>query len=236
MFTQLLASRPARHEGSQGTAVSVIVHGALITAAIIATATRPVTETPRQSFVVPLTAPVSKPQQSEPRARPRTPERPAPTTPTITETVPVDVPPVVAPTDVPSSLPVVSEAGDPVLYPEPCGTPSTGDPSGSPIGTGVYGAESVDVAARLLPHSPLPRYPEMLKAQRLEGGARLRFVVNADGRVELSTVEVLDATHPAFTEAVRAVLPRLRFAPARVGRQKVPQLVEIPFGFQLTQR
>ena len=73
----------------------------------------------------------------------------------------------------------------------------------------------------------------MLRTQGAEGFARVRFVVNANGRAELETLEVLESTHPAFAEAVRAILPRLRFAPAKVGRENVRQLVEIPFGFAL---
>ncbi len=238
MFTQLIASRPAPTQGAEGTTASLLLHGLIITAAIIATAQGPaVRETPRESRIVPLTAPVAPApvtQSTPPRAAaPRTPQ--APTAPTIA----AEVPPVVAPTEIPSTIPAPSEGAWPVLLPEggAPATPGTGDPNGSPIGTGTaLGAESVDVAARLLPRSPLPRYPDLLRSRGLEGGVRVRFVVNANGRAELETLEVLEATHPAFVEAVRAVLPRLRFAPAKLGRENVRQLVEIPFGFALEPR
>lgn len=237
MFSQLIASRPARTQGAEGTTASLVLHGLIITAAIIATAKGPkVLEPPSTSRIVPLTAPMA-PQPTPPRAAAaRAPVTPR--TPTATPTIPVDVPPITAPSDIPSTLPAPGEStpfetGTPVS-----GTPVEGTPSeGSPIGTGtVRGAESVDVAARLLRNSPLPRYPDMLRTQGAEGYARVRFVVSANGRAELETLEVLDATHPAFAEAVRAILPRLRFAPARVGRETVRQLVEIPFGFALTGR
>jgi protein TonB len=215
-----------------------VLHGLIITAAIIATAKGPaVLDAPRASRIVPLTAPVQSPPQSAPpsTAPPRAPMTPAaPATPTLTE-----VPPIVAPSEIPSTIPVLVEGAMPELFPEggTPNTPSTGDPNGSPIGTGgALGAESVDIAARLLANSPLPRYPDILRSRGLEGGARVRFVVGANGRAELQTLEVLEATHPAFVEAVRAVLPRLRFAPARLGRENVRQLVEIPFGFTLTAR
>jgi hypothetical protein len=47
---------------------------------------------------------------------------------------------------------------------------------------------------------------------------------------------VLEATHPTSVEAVRAVLPRLRFAPAKLGDERVRQSVVIPFGFALEPR
>src|SRR5690606_11928823 len=101
-------------------------------------------------------------------------------------------------------------------------------------GTGTaLGATEVDIPASLRPNSPLPRYPDALRSQRLEGGVHVRLVVGSNGRVEMESVTILDATHPAFAESVRAVLARLRFTPARVGRKAVRQVVEIPFGFKL---
>lgn len=239
MFTQLIASRPARTQGAEGTTASLLLHGLIVTAAIIATAKGPARlDEPSASRIVPLTAPIAPVTPSKPprAAVPRAPQ--VPTTP-IAPTITAEVPPMVAPTDIPSTIPAPSEGSMPVLFPAGGAptTPGTGDPNGSPIGTGtVGGAESVDVAARLLPRSPLPRYPDLLHSRGLEGSVRVRFVVSASGRVELETLEVLDATHPAFVEAVRAVLPRLRFAPAKLGRENVRQLVEIPFGFALELR
>jgi protein TonB len=76
----------------------------------------------------------------------------------------------------------------------------------------------------------------MLRNQRLEGTARVRFVVGTNGRVETSSIVVLESSHPAFAEAVRAALPRMRFRPARVGRHPVRQLVEFPLVFRVDGR
>lgn len=240
MFSQLIGSQPARTQGAEGTTASLVLHGLIITAALIATAQSPaVLEAPRESRIVALTAPMV-PQPTATPARAAAPRAPVTSVPPVAPTVVTEVPPLVAPTEIPSAIPAPTEGATPVLYPEGStpSLPGTGDPTtGSPIGTGnVRGAESVDVAARLLPHSPLPQYPGLLRTRGLEGNARVRFVVSATGRAELATLEVLDATHPAFAEAVRAVLPRLRFAPAKVGREHVRQLVEIPFGFTLAPR
>ena len=238
MFSQLLGSRPARTEGAEGTTISVLLHGLMITAAIIATTQGPATlEAPRESRVVPLTAPIARAEPPRTAALPRPRVPAAPVAPTITPIIAPAAPPLIAPIAVPSTLPLPIDGAMPILLPEggTPGTPGNSTPGeGTPLGGTVLGAESVDIAAHLLPHSPLPRYPEMLTTQRIEGGVRVRFVVSANGRAELNTLEILDATHPAFIEAVRAVLPRLRFAPAKLGRTNVRQLVEIPFGFQLT--
>ncbi|WKW13393.1 TonB family protein [Pseudogemmatithrix spongiicola] len=233
MLTTLIASRPTQHTTANGTAFSLALHLGVIATMLVATTQRDVFTPPSSSTrIVPLVAPASP--------RPATPQRPqaAPPrtshTPSTTAAVPaVDVPPVSIPTDVPTGLPtdyappIDLPAGDGGL-----GAPSPGSDA-TPLGSGdgVLGAESVDVPAALRAGSPLPRYPEILRQSRIEGGVRVRFVVDENGRAELGTLTVLESTHPAFIESVRAVLPRLRFTPARVGRDRVKQVVEIPFGF-----
>jgi TonB family protein len=78
------------------------------------------------------------------------------------------------------------------------------------------------------------RYPAALKRANIEGGVLAQFVVDTTGRVELRTFKVLRATHEDFVEAVRDVLPRLRFLPAEIGGRKVKQMVQQPFDFRLT--
>jgi hypothetical protein len=81
--------------------------------------------------------------------------------------------------------------------------------------------DSTDVVlpAQLLPESPAPARPV---GAAWTTGARpevvLRFVVDTTGRVEVPSVEVLDARDPTALAAVRAVLPGLRYLPARLVR------------------
>ena len=234
MLTTLIASRPARHPTTNGTAASLALHVAVIATMLVATTQRDVFTPPSGSTrIVPLVAP------SAPRPAPQPPQAAPPrtsTAPTTAPTVPaVEVPAVSVPTDVPVGIPtdiapaVDLPAGDGGLGANTAGGDMT--PIGS--GDGALGAESVDVPAALRANSPLPRYPDILRQSRLEGGVRVRFVVDENGRAELATLTVLESTHPAFVESVRNVLPRLRFTPARVGRERVRQVVEIPFGFVL---
>lgn len=237
MLNTLIASRPTRSSSTNGTALSLALHVGIIATMLVATTQREVFTPPSNgSRIVPLFAPqVPTPQPAA--ARPRTaPPRTSSAPSTVPAPVAVEVPAVTAPTDVPTGIspdiaaPLDLPAGDGGL-----GAP--GDMSdGTPVTSGdagVPGAESVDVPARLRSGSPLPRYPEFLRQARVEGGVRVRFIVNADGRADMTSLEILESTHPAFIESVRAVLPRLRFTPARVGRERVRQVVEIPFGFQL---
>jgi protein TonB len=234
VFQQLIASRPAPAGASQGTTASLVVHGAILTLAILAGArAEPDLYTTRETRVVPLTHFQPTPP------RPAQPVRAAPRPVPVQATPEVSALPAV-PSEVPSSIPEPSTAtwtpnigavpstgaGDPDAPPGPA-TPVAGSTSGDALG-----AAEVDRPALLLPRSPRPRYPEIVRPLRLEGGVRVRFVVGTDGRVEMSSVRILESTHPAFAESVRATLPRMRFRPARVGDRPVRQLVELPLGFR----
>lgn len=235
MLTTLIASRPARTATANGTAASLALHVGIIATMLVATTQQDVFSAPDNSTrIVPLVAP-SLPKPAAP-ARPRTAPPQASQTPAVTPDVPkVDVPAVTVPTEVPTGI--TMDVAPAVALPAGDGGLGavTDAGEGTAIGSGesVLGAESVDVPARLRDNAPLPRYPDFLRQSRIEGGVRARFIVNEDGRADLSSLVILEATHPAFAESVRQVLPRMRFIPARVGRDRVRQVVEIPFGFQL---
>ena len=80
---------------------------------------------------------------------------------------------------------------------------------------------------------PNPVYPENLRSSGIEGEVMVQFVVNENGRYEPGTLKILDSSNPAFVASVKAALPQMRFSPARVGGQKVQQLVQLPFEFHL---
>ena len=146
---------------------------------------------------------------------------------------------VSVPVDVPSFIPSIDPLRTLVNTDPPMefriGTPSrSGTPGpGALPSVGVLFADQVDIPVVLDTRSPLPRFPQMLESAGVEGMARLSFVVDTLGRVEPGTALVLESTHPAFAIAVQATLPRMRFAPARVGGRAVRQLVEFPVQFHL---
>ena len=93
----------------------------------------------------------------------------------------------------------------------------------------------VDSAAVRDPSSEGPVYPRKLLQANIEGATVVQFVVDSLGHVDQSTIRVLESSHPAFTEAVRDVLPRMKYQPARIGRRPVAQTVEQRFGFRIAQ-
>jgi protein TonB len=238
MFSTLLASRPTVTRSTSGYVLSLALHGTILTAAIVSGMRQPPAyDAPRETRVVPL-VPFSRVVTSSPPAavaRPATPIAPVNDAPKL--------PALEVPTEVPSSIPEPNgEPWVPALeLPAGNPTPLSGTPgavaSPTPNSAGTaLGAGDVQQPAALRSNSPLPRYPDLLRAQRLEGRAVARFVVGTDGRVDPATLTFVESTHPAFEAAVRAALPRLRFTPGRVERRAVRQWVELPFGFRLEPR
>jgi len=108
-------------------------------------------------------------------------------------------------------------------------------------------ADSVDRAARPTPgtlfefqverpaeprgRQPAPAYPEALRAAGAEGSVMARFEVDTMGVVDTTTYRVVRATHEAFAQAVREVLPQLRYQPAENKGRRVRQVVMQQFQF-----
>jgi TonB family protein len=80
------------------------------------------------------------------------------------------------------------------------------------------------------------RYPDAMRRANREGIVQARFVVDENGVVDVSTFKTITSSDTAFTEAVRAALPTLRFHPALSGGKRVKQVVEQPFTFGLQRR
>jgi TonB family protein len=91
----------------------------------------------------------------------------------------------------------------------------------------------VDSTVVRYPDSAAPVYPEALLRRHVEGSVLVRYVVDAAGRPDSSSLRILYATHPEFADAVRRALPRMRFRPAYVANRPVAQLVEQPFTFRI---
>lgn len=115
----------------------------------------------------------------------------------------------------------------------------TGDATSKGTGAGVqsdlnkvFTESEVESPAEKI-GGPSPEYPEALRSSGVEGEVMVQFVVNESGRYESGTLKVLQSSNPAFTAAVKAALPQMRFSPARIGGHKVQQLVQLPFQFHL---
>ena len=84
-----------------------------------------------------------------------------------------------------------------------------------------------------IPGTGSPRYPDALRSSGVEGEVQAQFVVDDNGKAEVSTFKVIKATNDLFANAVRTALPNMRFYAAEVGGRKVKQLVQQSFQFKL---
>ena len=62
----------------------------------------------------------------------------------------------------------------------------------------------------------------------------MQFVVDANGKAEMSSLKVLRSSHDLFTQAVREALAQMTFDPAEIDGRKVKQLMQTPFQFSLS--
>ena len=97
----------------------------------------------------------------------------------------------------------------------------------------AFSIVDVDSAAVRDPDSAAPAYPVLMMNKGIEGYAAMRFVVDTTGRIDMGTVELLQATNPEFVQAVRQAMPRMHFRPAKMGAIAVRQLAEQLFKFEI---
>lgn len=211
------SSRPLSFAPKGGALISVLLHAGLISATVAIQAhlaTLPPEDTGPESahFLYPLLRPMPKPVQEQISYV------------GLTGAVPVNVPVVPAMKDDHATEeaavkpPPTQLAVEEVAVPEP---PRT------------FSEIEVDSAAVRDPESAGPAYPPKLLEAKLEGATVVQFVVDSTGHVDIKSLVVLESTHPDFTKAVRDVLPRMKYQPAKMGRRPVAQLVEQRFGFRI---
>lgn len=240
MLATLIGSRPQESNVTAGMLVSVVIHGALIVMAVVETTLMPARthDTPDVTSVVYFPP------------RPVAPATPAPVSPTpsrpVERSVIATVPVIQAPpTDPAPTGPTHVSVGATILQNGAgVATGGSADPSAvvtsTAPGAGNAGAgtpltgDEVERAVQALRPVP-PRYPEMLRAAGVTGTVRVRFVVDTAGAVEPASIEMLEAPQEAFGEAVRRALLATRYRPAEANAQRVRQLVEQAFTFQLRQ-
>lgn len=239
MFKHLLESKPVRARSRSAAIISLVVHVALAGTAVAATKvvvdpSDPADVVPDVIFVQPIepAAPAPRPQPAEPEPAPPESPDPAPPTP--------QVPTVEVPTEVPEGIPPVEPAAAPTTEPVIGGAPSTGTPgtgdatSTTSVGGEPLWADEVEKAAAPLGRQREPRYPDILRSQRIEGRVVVAFVVDERGRVEPNSIRVIESAHALFEPAVKAAVLGTRFRPAEWRGRAVRQLVQQAFVFTLT--
>ena len=108
----------------------------------------------------------------------------------------------------------------------------TGERVSLPTSVDVYNAVT---PAKIIGRAPAPRFPDaLLRSGRRDGQVVVRFMVNEFGSVDVASMIVERSDHELFTAAVRDVLARFRFEPARTQAPEakpVATWVSVPFRF-----
>lgn len=233
MFNNLLESKPKKQRSPAGVATSVVLHVALIGAAVYGTLHAAIeNEKPKQEEVKFVETP-KEPPPPEPEKPPPPPDvvaAPPPPKGFQVLTAPVKIPDVIP--DIDLSKKVTDEAdftGKGVA-----GGTSKGVVGGTaPAPDQPYFEFQVEKPVVPAGQNPQPNYPDMLRSANVEGEVLAQFVVDTTGRADMGTFKVLKSSNDLFTSAVKNILPRWRFVPAETGGRKVKQLVQLPFTFAL---
>ena len=227
MLQVLVESRASRPRRASWTAASFLAHAEVIGLAVYVT-TRVAPTAPRVEPVQDNIIYVAPPPAPRSAAPSRTPSLPGPISiAQLVFTVPnIDAPSIPAPqTDLRR---LIEELGRTTV-----GTINGGN-RGATVGEGgVHTAESVDRVVVPLRGNPSPAYPVRLSSAGVEGHVTVGFVVDTIGRVEAASVEILEASHALFGEAVRQWLKLTRYEPALANGRAVRQLVRQRVGFTL---
>lgn len=252
MFNKLVASegRKTKALSMKTLAVSVLAHVGLLYGVVWASENTSVGRKVKDEVVAYMEIEEEKPAEPEPPK----PEEPPPPPPEPEEAPPVakGFQDLVPPEEPPAKIPDIDPNQKAVNAEDFSGVGTAGGTSkgvegGVPqsmankeesTGTGPIDVSLAEEKPELRNRSEVARllqrlYPPLLRDAGITGQATIKFVVNAQGRVEPGSVSVVAATHDAFGEASTKVGEKMVFKPAKVGGRAVPVLVTMPITWTL---
>lgn len=235
MFNNLIESKAKKQKRFGGSLASVIVHGVLITAAVIFTANAGIKDDDNKQEKVDFV----EVKKDEPK--PPEPDKPPPPPDIVVAPPPKGFQVLQAPVIIPDIIPDIDlskKATDESDFSGKgvkggTGSGVVGGKGPVPQGDQPYFDFQVEKPVVMAPGAAGPAYPDMLRSAGIEGSVLAQFVVDTTGRAEMGTFRVLKSDNDLFSTAVKNALQRMRFLPAEVGGRKVKQLVQQPFQFSL---
>jgi len=229
MFNQLLESKAKKDKMAGGTVFSIVLHTVLIGGAVYATAAAGVKDEKSKAEKIQFVE-----MKKEP---PKVIEKePPPKEVVVKPPPPKGFQVLRAPVKIDIKIPEIDLSK---------AMTNEADFSGKGVkggtGTGVVGGVAntnqtyfefqVEKPAEMLQDSPKPKYPSVLESSGIAGEVQAQFVVSSGGKADMDSFKVLKSTNELFTQAVKNVLPRMRFSPAMIGGKPVNQLVQQSFQF-----
>jgi periplasmic protein TonB len=230
MFNQLIESKATKQKMAGGTVFSIVLHTVLIGGAVYATARAGSKDEKTKAEKIQFVE-----MKKEP---PKVPDKPPPPKEVIVKPPPPKGFQVLrAPVKIDIKIPeidlskAITNESDFSGKGVKGGTGSGVVGGTGPVTNQTYFEFQVEKPAEMLAESPKPKYPSVLESSGIAGEVQAQFVVNTQGRADLDQFKVLKSSNELFTQAVKNVLPRMRFSPAMIGGKPVNQLVQQSFQF-----
>ena len=231
MFNQLLESRANKQKMAGGTIFSLVLHTALISGAVYATARAGIKDEKAKAEKIQFVEVKKEPP------KPKVDEPPPPKEVVVKPPPPKGFQVLRAPVKIDIKIPeidlskAVTNEADFSGKGVKGGTGSGVVGGTGPVTNQTYFEFQVEKPAEMLSDSPKPKYPSVLESSGIAGEVQAQFVVKSDGKADVDSFKQLKSTNELFTQAVKNVLPRMRFSPAMIGGKPVNQLVQQSFQF-----
>jgi periplasmic protein TonB len=228
MFNQLLESKAKKQRMAGGTVFSVVLHTILIAAAVYATARAGVKDDKAKAEKIQF---VEMKKEPVPEKKPEPPKevvvKPPPPKGFQVLRAPLRIDIKIPEIDLSKAVTNESDFSGKGVK----GGTGTGVVGGIANANTTYFEFQVEKPAEMLSDSPKPKYPSVLESSGIAGEVQAQFVVRSDGKADMDSFKVLKSTNELFTQAVKNVLPRMKFSPAMIGGKPVNQLVQQSFQF-----
>ena len=229
MFNQLIESKAKKQKMAGGTVFSIVLHTFLIAGAVYATARAGVKDEKSKAEKIQFVE-----MKKEP---PKVPDKPPPPKEVIVKPPPPKGFQVLrAPVKIDIKIPEIDLSKAITNESDFSGKGVKGGTGNGVVGgiantNQTYFEFQVEKPAEMLQDSPKPKYPSVLESSGIAGEVQAQFVVNSSGKADVESFKVLKSTNELFTQAVKSVLPRMKFSPAQIGGKPVNQLVQQSFQF-----
>src|SRR3954452_640368 len=229
MFNQLLESKATKQKMAGGTMFSIVLHTVLIGGAVYATARAGVKDEKAKAEKIQFVEVKKEP--------PKVPDKPPPPKEVVVKPPPPKGFQVLrAPVKIDIKIPEIDLSKAITNESDFSGKGVKGGTGNGVVGgiantNQTYFEFQVEKPAEMMQDSPKPKYPTVLESSGIAGEVQAQFVVRSDGKADMESFKVLKSTNELFTQAVKNVLPRMRFSPAMIGGKPVNQLVQQAFQF-----
>ena len=230
MFNQLLESKANKQKMAGGTIFSLVLHTALISGAVYATAKAGIKDEKAKSEKIQFVEVKKEPP------KPKVDEPPPPKEVVVKPPPPKGFQVLRAPVKIDIKIPEIDLSKAITNESDFSGKGVKGGTGNGVVGgiantNQTYFEFQVEKPAEMMQDSPKPKYPTVLESSGIAGEVQAQFVVRSDGKADMDSFKVLKTTNELFTQAVKNVLPRMKFSPAMIGGKPVNQLVQQAFQF-----